>query len=324
MLSLKKKTKDFFFKFRDKNFSKGISTIIGASLINFLAGAIFSLCTLSVYEISYIKAKGGFITIDHLTFYYPIEIIFQYISAFLSGKIYKELGLHITNLLGTSILCLGYFTMFMSKSLFLDLLSMIFGGIGTGIIFYPSTTNCYEWFKDHTGIIVGIMETMISFGSFFFAFVGEKIINKNEVPSNDDDNLYDYEIGKRIKLYLLIQIITLVSAFILSYLLMYVKREEEEDILKDIEENSHIIRFQTQADVEVENDVKIKVKDKEKDEDLGKEDSDKDNEDTNETVHKTSSDEKIEENIKDENIKNEEGNEEPNEIIINENLTFKI
>ena len=48
---------------------------------------------------------------------------------------------------------------------------MIFGGVGTGIIFYPSTTNAYEWFKDHNGIIVGIMETMISFGSFFWTFL---------------------------------------------------------------------------------------------------------------------------------------------------------
>ena len=48
------------------------------------------------------------------------------------------------------------------------------------IIYYPSMTNAYEWFKDHNGIIVGIMETMISFGSFFFSFIGEKIINKEE------------------------------------------------------------------------------------------------------------------------------------------------
>ena len=73
---------------------------------------------------------------------------------------------------------------------------MILGGIGTGIIFYPSTTNSYEWFKEHNGIIVGIMETMISFGSFFFAFIGEKIINKDEIPSSQEDNLYDFEVGK--------------------------------------------------------------------------------------------------------------------------------
>jgi MFS family permease len=224
MISFQNKIRKFIFKFKDKNFLKGISTLIGASCINFLVGAIFSLCTLSVYEISYIKGKGGSIEIEHLTFYYPVEIFFQCISAFISGIIYKKYGLHKTNLIGVTILSLGYYLMYLSTNLNMDLLAMILGGIGTGIIFYPSTTNAYEWFKDHNGIIVGIMETMISFGSFFFALIGEKIINKNEIPSHDDDNLYDFDIGKRIKIYLIIQIITLNSAFILSFILMYEKK----------------------------------------------------------------------------------------------------
>ena len=96
-------------KNKESNFSKGISTLIGAALINFLVGAIYSLCTLSVYEISYIKGIGGSISIEHLTFYYPIEVFFQCISAFMSGIIYKQIGLHRTNFIGVSILSLGYF-----------------------------------------------------------------------------------------------------------------------------------------------------------------------------------------------------------------------
>ena len=279
--SLNLKLKVCFKKFRDVNYRRGVSTLVGACFINFLAGAIFSLCTLSVYEISYIKAKGGSITIDHLTFYYPIEIIFQCVSAFFSGNIYTKFGLHITNLIGTTVLTLGYFTMFISSSLILDLLAMIIGGIGTGIIFYPSTTNAYEWFKDNTGVIVGVMETMISFGSFFFAFIGEKIINNDEIPSNNTDNLYDFQIGKRIKLYLVIQMIALVSAFIISYFLMHVKVEE--DLLKDLAHNSHIIEHEVNIEdldtdsvknintniitsTEKENDDEKEEKDEEKEE----------------------------------------------------------
>jgi len=231
--------KDIILKFKDKYFVKGISTLIGASLINFLVGAIYSLCTLFVYEISYIKGKGGSIEIEHLTFYYPTEIFFQCISAFISGMIYKKCGLHKTNLIGVSILSLGYYSMYLSYNLTMDIMSMILGGIGSGIILYPSTTNSYEWFKDHNGIIVGIMETMISFGSFFFAFIGEKIINKEEIPSSDEDNLYDFEIGKKMKNYLLFQIICLISAFILSYFLMHEKKNINEDIIIEIINNSN-------------------------------------------------------------------------------------
>ena len=237
---MKARFKKIYMKIKDKNFCRGISTLIGASFLNFLVGSIFSLCTLSVYEISYIKGKGGSIKIEHLTFYYPIEIFFQCMSAFISGIIYKKYGLHKTNFIGVLILTFGYYSMYLSSSLIMDLISMILGGIGTGIIFYPSTINSYEWFKEHNGIIVGIMETMISLGSFFFSFIGERIINKDKIPSNNKDNLYSFEVGKRIKIYLIFQIICLVSAFILSYLLMHERKNNNEKIIVEIMNDNKI------------------------------------------------------------------------------------
>ena len=233
----------FFNKLKDKNFLKGASSFLGACFVNFIAGAIYSLCTLAVYEISYIKAMGGDVNIDHLSFYYPIEQFFQCISSFLSGIIYKELGLHLTNLIGTISLLFGYLIMYLSSSLFLDLFSMALGGIGTGIILYPATANTYNWFSEHIGIIVGIMETMISLGSFFFSLFGENIINKYEVQSDDIDNLYDYEIGKKIKDYLLIQLISLIVIFILSLILIFEKKEEETDteIISKIEKTEGVL-----------------------------------------------------------------------------------
>ena len=243
MVSVINKIRTFISRFKDKDFRKGISTLIGACFINFFAGAIYSLCTLAVYEISYIKAKGGSIDIEHLSFYYPIEIIFQCFSSIVSGIIYKEMGLHITNLIGITVICLGYFMMYISSSLLFDLISMILGGIGTGIILYPSTTNAYKWFIDHNGIIVGVMETMISFGSFFFFFIGEKIINNDEKPSNEIDNLYDLEIGIKVKDYLIMQIVSLICAFLLSVVLMHVKPDDnEEQIMSDIEKTSNVFK----------------------------------------------------------------------------------
>ena len=66
-----------FSQFKNKQFLKGLSTVLGACIVNFLNGEIFSLITLVVYEISYIKQIDSSISIDHLTFYYPIEIFFQ-------------------------------------------------------------------------------------------------------------------------------------------------------------------------------------------------------------------------------------------------------
>ena len=300
MVSVVNKIRTFISRFKDINFRKGVSTFIGAVLINTLAGTIYSLCTLAIYEISYVKAKGGSINIDHLSFYYPIEIIFQCFSSIVSGIIYKELGLHVTNLIGITILCLGYFLMYISKSLSLDLLAMVMGGIGTGIILYPSTTNSYKWFMDHSGIIMGIMETMNSFGSFFFSFIGEKIINNDQVESNDEDNLYPIEIGKKVKTYLLMQIITLVIVFFLSLILMYEKKEdkEEKDIMDDIEKTSDVLGDEKNTDGDGETNTGEKSEDK-----------DSNKEKNEEEVRRASSGEvNIEEN--DKNDKNQ-NNEEP-------------
>ena len=247
MISLKHKIRDLFPKRKRKIHLKGITTLIGAGCINFLIGAIFSLCTLAIYEISYVKKKGGKIEIENITFYYPIELFFQCISSFISGSIYKKLGLHLTNFIGVLIICLGYYIMYISSSLALDLISMSLGGIGTGIIFYPSTINAYEWFKNHNGLIVGIMETMISFGSFFFSYIGEKIINKNQEKSDKVNNVYDFEIAKKMKYFLIVLIISLGSAFILSFILMFKKKSKHynkfipSDINKPKEQNKNII-----------------------------------------------------------------------------------
>lgn len=209
---------------------KGLSTFFGAILVNLMVGSIFGWYTLSVYEISYIKRKDedNFITIEHLSFYYPFEVIFQTLSSFVSGIIEKKLGLHLTNLVGFTMLGLGCFTMYLSQNFYIDILSMILGGIGTGIIYYPSTKNACLWFINHNGIVIGVIETMISLGSFFFSFIGEYIIN----PSGEDsekDKLYKLEIGKKIKTYLLVHIACVVGVYILSILLMYTKEEEKKD-----------------------------------------------------------------------------------------------
>ena len=68
------------------------------------------------------------------------------------------------------------------------------------------------------------METMISFGSFFWTFFGEKLINYEETSSNEETNLYSMDIAIKIKLYLMIQIISSAVLFILSFIFMYERK----------------------------------------------------------------------------------------------------
>ena len=224
---------------KDKNLLRGISTLIGTGILNFIMGAVYSLSTLAVYELSYIKGKGGSVDIYLLTFYLPVEMIFQCITSFFSGTLYKKIGLHLTDFFGGIILLLGYIIMYFSVNFFQDIISVILSGIGTGIILYPSTANAIEWFKNGNGLIVGIMESMISLGSFFYCFLGEKIINEKSVESNDVDNLYDFEIGQKFKDFMLILIICVILSFLLSFFLMKEKKKFDKENYYDFQKENN-------------------------------------------------------------------------------------
>ena len=67
-------------KFKDSNFIKGISTVLGSILINFLIGEIFSLPTLIIYELSYLKKTNDAISVDHLTFFILLNYLLNAFS----------------------------------------------------------------------------------------------------------------------------------------------------------------------------------------------------------------------------------------------------
>lgn len=221
----------FFVKLKDQNFLKGISTICGASLLNLIAGSVFSVCQLMIYEISYIhhaNPENG-ITSDNETFYYPVELLSQTIATFFSAILDKKLGLHYTNLIGMVILIIGYFILLFSKSFAADIVSLIFSGVGTGIISYPSTANACEWFKDNNGLIIGIIETMISLGSFSYNLMGENITNPEKVESvsiGDEDKLYEKNIADRFKIYIIWLIVSVILLYGLSFAMTFKKPKE--------------------------------------------------------------------------------------------------
>ena len=312
---------------KDKNLLKGISTLIGTGILNFIMGAVYSLSTLAVYELSYIKGKGGSVDIYLLTFYLPVEMIFQCITSFFSGTLYKKIGLHLTDFFGGIILLLGYIIMYFSINFFLDIISVILSGIGTGIILYPSTANAIEWFKNGNGLIVGIMESMISLGSFFYCFLGEKIINEKSVESNDVDNLYDFEIGQKFKDFMLILIICVILSFLLSFFLMKEKKKFDKENYYDFqkENNSNNNLNANQHNPNIKEDINDNNNDK-KNSNFKKDliEENKENNDVNDSIDtndgKEENNNKIEELIDPNENKNNNINKKNEEETVKQNL----
>ena len=215
-------------KKENKNSLKnGILSLIGAFFMNLIYPSFFSLCTFVVYQTSYIKNEGGNVNINHTMFYYPVSLLFQSIFGLIAGVIYTRLEVHWSNLLGSGLVILGSLILYLSKYFALDMVSMAIYGIAIAVIMFPATTNACKYFKKHIGLINGIIETIISLGSTFFAFIGEKIINPDNIPSREDDFFYDNKIAKKIKIFLLIQMACVVGTFIIG--LATIKKYNNED-----------------------------------------------------------------------------------------------
>ena len=211
-------------------FIKGIKSIIGASLINLVYPSVFALCPLAVYQTSYVKYHGGKVNINYTMFYYPVLLFFQSIFGLIGGVIYSRIEVHWSNYLGTLLLGTAGLIMYASASFFLDMVSMSVYGIAIAIIMFPATTNACKYFKNHIGLVNGIVETAISLGSSLFSFIGEKVINPDEIESSPDDKFYDIDIARKIKTFILIQIGCYIGSFIIS--LFLIKRYNEEKITK--------------------------------------------------------------------------------------------
>jgi hypothetical protein len=101
---------------------------------------------------------------------------------------------------------------------------------------FPATTNACKYFMNHIGLINGIIETVISLGSTFFAFIGEKVINPDKIPSREDDFFYDNEIAKKMKTFLLIQMGCVAGVFIIG-LFLNKKYVEEDEVKSEQDKN---------------------------------------------------------------------------------------
>ena len=229
-------------KKENKNTLKnGILSIIGALFINLIYPSFFSLCTFVVYQTSYIKNEGGNVNINHTMFYYPVSLLFQSIFGLIAGVIYTRIEVHWSNLLGSALVILGSLILYLSKYFALDMVSMAIYGIAIAIIMFPATTNACKYFTKHIGLINGIIETVISLGSTFFSFIGEKIINPDNIQSREDDFFYDNEIAKKVKIFLLIQMGCVAGVFLigLATIKKYNDKENNNDNNNDNKNNDN-------------------------------------------------------------------------------------
>ena len=102
-------------------------------------------------------------------------------------------------------------------------------GIGVSILMFPTAINACKYFMNHIGLVNGIIETSQSIGTTFFTFIGEEIINPDRIQSDPADHLYNEEIAKNVKTFLLLQIISSLGVFLVAEIITKTYDENNEE-----------------------------------------------------------------------------------------------
>ena len=216
-------------KKKDPNTLFGILCLIGTCVICFVFPSLFSFHTFAVYQTSYIKHNGGDASVTYTMFYFPVTLFFQSICGLVAGIIFTKVGVHWSNFIGSSIYILAGFIMYISARFYLDMLSSVLYGIACAILAFPSAINTCKYFMNRVGLINGIIATSQSIGTTVFTYIGEQMINPNRVQSDPVDHLYNPEISKNVKKFLVLQIFCVFGSFIICEILTKTYDEKNEE-----------------------------------------------------------------------------------------------
>jgi hypothetical protein len=250
-------------KKKDPNTLFGILCLIGTCIICFVFPSLFSFHTFCVYQTSYIKHNGGDAIVTYTMFYYPVTLFFQSIFGLIAGIVFAKLGVHWSNLIGSAIYILAGVIMYISARFYLDMISSVLYGIACAILAFPSIVNTCKYFMSSVGLINGIIATSQSLGTTLFTYIGEQMINPDRVQSDPIDHLYNAEISKNVKKFLLLQIFCVLGSFIICEMLTktYDEKNKEEFSIKFLfrvneikklcnkKKNENLLLIQTSDDV---------------------------------------------------------------------------
>ena len=221
-------------KKKNPNTVFGILCLIGGCILYFVLPSIYSFHTFAVYQTSYIKHHGGNANIAFTMFYYPVTLLFQSICGLVAGSIFAKVGVHWSNLIGVGIYIIASVIMYISSNFILDMLSSALSGIGISILMFPCAINTCKYFMNRVGLINGIIITCQSIGTTIFTYIGERMINPDNAQSDPIDHLYNDNIAKNVKNFLLLQILCLVCSFVICEMLTksYDEKNQEKCSIK--------------------------------------------------------------------------------------------
>lgn len=235
------------------NFIKGVSSIASGVLQRLSISSISSIMHFNAYLLSYLKYFDDSYKLQHGYFLMPFYTLSAHIFTFIGGILDNKLGGHRAMIIGSLFIVGAAGVILISKNLYLDYFGIVLYGVGVGFSKLTTSKNACRFFPGHRGTVAAVITGLASFGGAGFNLIGEMLINPDGVGAKEN-KFYPFEIGERIKYYLIFQM-CVVGLLTLLSLLFYVPYQttniEIENITQENRQEANAISEKEESDQDI-------------------------------------------------------------------------
>ena len=214
--------------------NKFISSFIGTFGITMGLGYIFPLSNFSVYLTSYIHEKQKFVTMHYGLF---LNLIFSFamtIGRPIGGFLELKLGFFLTSLTGLLIILVANLFFLNVQNIWLCYVLTFITATGTGIAVSLVGKNIALYKPKKKGLLIGLIGSMTFLLAGIFSVIGEKIINPEGEPLEENQEFYAYKYSSRTYLYFMIGFFTIpIGTIIFIFFVVEYKNGDEKEITKE-------------------------------------------------------------------------------------------
>ena len=250
--------------------NKFVSTCLGVLAVYFGIGFILPLSTFSVYITSYIHYEHEYVTMHYGYFINLIYSFASTASTSLAGYLENLIGFFNTIIVGFAIVFLTNLGFIFQKNIWLCYTLTAIFGFGTGIATSLLGKNLAFYLPNKKGLISGVLGFGVIIIAAIYSLSGEKIINFEGDTLTEEQHYYKEDVANNTYKYFILGIFLIPIGLILSLLLIYEYKPEENASEKQKESIENRI---SPGEKETKNDEE-NDKNKEKNKEEKKEESD--------------------------------------------------
>ena len=166
---------------------KGISSVIGAVIIDLVLGSVYTWSNINSYFVSYLKYHDTpSIELVDGYFLMPIIAFVSNIATYFGPKIDSKIGIKKCLMLTLVMVTLSHIILLYTTKLSFVYFAMIVFGIAIGFSYMGVMKNAWLYFPESKGLISGIILFGYGLSALIFTWISDSIVNPTyqKVESN--------------------------------------------------------------------------------------------------------------------------------------------